>query len=74
MLRKVFLVGFISFFKRGSVSQLVLSMLFTLSFMISVTVAKPFLLEFSDSLKIAVDTSVLITLQLSLARPSHFLY
>ena len=72
MLRKVFLVGFISFFKRGSVSQLVLSMLFTMSFMVSVTIAKPFLLEFSDSLKIAVDTSVLITLQLSLARPSPF--
>jgi len=45
----------------------VLSMLFTLSFMVSVTITKPFFLEFSDSLKIAVDSSVLITLQLSLA-------
>ena len=60
------LVGFISFFRRGSASQLVTGALWTLFFMVIVTTARPFNLGFSDQLKTAVDCAVLITLILSM--------
>ena len=50
MLRKVMLVGFIAFFKRGTASQLIAGILWCLTFMIMTTRTQPYRLEFSDSL------------------------
>ena len=61
------LVGFISFFDRGSTSQLVAGSLWQLGFLVAVTHARPFTSSFADTLKSAVDCAILVTLTLSMA-------
>ena len=61
------LVGFISFFDRGSTSQLVAGSLWQLSFLVAVTHARPFSAGFADTLKTAVDSAILVTLTSSMA-------
>ena len=56
------LVGFISFFKRGSGSQLITATLWSLGFMIWTVRTTPYLLEFADNFKLAIDTAMLVTL------------
>ena len=60
------LVGFISFFRRGSASQLLVGVLWTLAFMVAVTHRSPFKKDFADSLKTSVDCAILVTLVLSI--------
>ena len=57
--------GFLSFFDRGSVTQLAVGQMWTLLFMVAVTQSRPFVADFADALKAAVDCAVLITLALS---------
>ena len=62
MLRKVMLVGFITLFERGSPSQLICGVLWTLGFMVHMARIKPYRLDFADSFKLAVDTALVVTL------------
>ena len=66
MARKCVLVGFISFLGRGTASQLVAGVMWQLCFMIAVTYARPFQLNFADCLKTACDCALLVTLVLSI--------
>ena len=66
MVRKVVMCGFLSFFGRGSVTQLAVGVLWTLLFMVAVTHTRPFVADFADALKAAVDCAVLITLVLAM--------
>ena len=63
---QVVMCGFISFFGRGSVTQLAAGVLWMLLFMVGVTYCRPFVADFADSLKTSVDCAVLVTLVLSM--------
>ena len=66
MLRKVILVGLISFYSPGSAGQLTVGILWSTLFVFICNWCQPFTTDFANALKAAMDGAVLVTMVLSL--------